>query len=210
MTVTSRARPALLVALAGLALLKVGALLVCGGDRCITPAVDADVLMTLHAWRTPLLDQLFAALTWAGSLYVLLPLAVLLAVIDKRTMPAWQRAFLPAALLSTWAVVHFAKIMVARPRPMLFEALTSMPADGSFPSAHAAQIAAFAAAWLLRPGTRPRLPAVLALGIAVLTVSVSRLYLQVHYPSDVLFALAASVLWVVALRLGCDALERRP
>ena len=40
----------------------------------------------------------------------------------------------------------------------------------------------------------------IALLIAVLTVALSRLYLQVHYPSDVLFAAGAAVLWVLALR----------
>ena len=209
MTAGSSARHALLVALISLAVLKFGALLLCPELHCRVPAFDSDTLIALHAWRSPALDGLFAALTWAGSLYVLLPLAVLTALLDTRAAPWWQRAFVPLALLSTWAVVHAAKLMVARPRPNLFETLIAMPGDGSYPSAHAAQAAAFALAWLLRPGTPARPLAGIALGLAVLTVGLSRLYLQVHYPSDVLFALAASGLWVVALRLAWDAAGAR-
>ncbi|MCC6708617.1 MAG: phosphatase PAP2 family protein [Gammaproteobacteria bacterium] len=205
----SRAKRALLLALASLAVLKAGALLVCAGGRCRVPAFDTELLIAFNTWRTPLLDSAFAALTWAGSMYLLLPLALLLALIDTRPVHAWQRSFLPLALLSSWAVVHITKLLVARPRPAVLEPLIALPADGSFPSAHAAQAMALACAWLLRPGAGLRPWTALTLGLAVLGVGVSRLYLEVHYPSDVLFALAATALWVLALREAYAAVGMR-
>ncbi len=204
MTPAGRARRAALVALTSLALLKVGALMVCGGPHCRALAFDNAVLTAMHAWRTPGLDLLFATLTWGGSMYMLMPLA-LLAAARERAASAWRRSFVPLALLSTWALVHIAKLVVERPRPGLFEPLIALPADNSFPSAHAAQVTALACAWLLRPGSRARPASLVALTLAVAVVSASRLYLQVHYPSDVLFAVTAGALWVVALRLAFDA-----
>lgn len=200
MTASARARTALLLALASLALLKLGALEICATNRCHAPAFDTELLSQLHVWRTPVLDALFRFVTWAGSLYVLLPLALLLAALDTRTTNVYQRCFVPLALVSHWPVVHAAKLLIARPRPNLYEALIALPTDHSFPSAHAAQITAFACACLLRPGQRPSPLLVVTLLVAVLTVALSRVYLQVHYPSDVLFAIGAAVLWVLALR----------
>ncbi|MBK8120520.1 MAG: phosphatase PAP2 family protein [Sulfuritalea sp.] len=36
--------------------------------------------------------------------------------------------------------------------------------------------------------------------LLIASVGVSRVYLQVHYPSDVAFGMAAAILWVLALR----------
>lgn len=210
MIASTRIKLALLLGLASLALLKIGVLQICAAGRCRVLAFDASVLTTLQGWRTPALDNFFALVTWAGSLYVLLPLAVLLALTDRRAIGYYQRGFVVLALLSNWLVIHLAKLLIARPRPTPFEALIALPADDSFPSAHAAQITAFACAWLLRPSVRSSLPVAVLITTTVLTVCLSRLYLQVHYPSDVLYGMAASALWVVALRMLYTDAENAP
>jgi undecaprenyl-diphosphatase len=78
--------------------------------------------------------------------------------------------------------------------------LIAMPADASFPSAHAMQATALVAAWLLRPGARLAYAEALAGGLLVATVALSRVYLQVHFPSDVVLGMIAALLWVMALR----------
>ena len=190
---------ALLLALASLAVLKVGALQMCGTGSCQALPLDATILSTLHAMRSPALDSFFTIVTWAGSIYLLLPVAIGCALFDKHATSYLHRWFVPVALCGIWLVVQSAKVLVARPRPALFDALITMPADASYPSAHAAQITAFACAWLLRPGYRAGVPVICMLLVAVLTVALSRPYLQVHYPSDVMYAMAASALWVAAL-----------
>lgn len=210
MIASTRIKLALLVALVSLALLKIGALQVCPAGRCRVLAFDASVLTTLDGWRTPALDNFFAVVTWAGSLYLLLPLNVLLALTDRRAIGYYQRGFVLLALFSNWLVIDLAKLLVARPRPAPFEALIALPADGSFPSAHAAQITAFACAWLLRPSVRSSPPVAVLLMTTVLIVCLSRLYLQVHYASDVLYGMAASALWVVALRMLFTEAETAP
>ena len=93
------------------------------------------------------------------------------------------------------------KPLVARPRPYDFAAenlgvfidlLVKKQHDFSFPSGHT--IASFeAAVVLLMNDRRMGVPAVI---LAVL-VSFSRLYLYLHYPTDVLFSVAAGILFAL-------------
>jgi undecaprenyl-diphosphatase len=85
-----------------------------------------------------------------------------------------------------------------------------MPDDWSFPSAHAAQATAFALAWLLRPGASPGRPEIVVLFAAVALVFASRLYLQVHFPSDVFAGALLAVLWVLFLRRLPTWQENKP
>jgi diacylglycerol kinase len=91
---------------------------------------DGGGLALAHALRAPWLDALFAAVTWLGSLLVLLPLALL----------AWWRwrgersaSFVALALVGASGLGHLVKLLAARPRPDLFPPLIPMPEDWSFP-----------------------------------------------------------------------------
>ena len=95
------------------------------------------------------------------------------------------------------------KLFFARARPALSEQLT--PAPGySFPSGHAMGSAAFfLALYLLVAQLAPRwriLAGILA-AFFTLCIGVSRLVLQVHYPSDVLAGWALSAAWVLGVNL---------
>jgi membrane-associated phospholipid phosphatase len=87
-----------------------------------------------------------------------------------------------------------------RPRPDLLPVWTAMPTDWSYPSAHAMQITALAVA-VVFVAARRRALWVLPLGSAVLLVGLSRIYLQVHFPSDVLAGTLAAALWVGGLHV---------
>ena len=102
------------------------------------------------------------------------------------------------ALLGAAVLGHLAKLMVVRPRPDLFPVWTALPADWSYPSAHAMQITAAALALALVCARRRALWAV-PLWMVVLLVGLSRLYLQVHFPSDVLAGTLAAAFWAAGL-----------
>lgn len=70
----------------------------------------------------------------------------------------------------------------------------------SYPSAHTLQVGAFVLAWMLCPNLRCHTVTAVALLLVAFLVGISRLYLQVHFASDVVFGAAAAVLWVLALR----------
>jgi membrane-associated phospholipid phosphatase len=97
---------------------------------------------------------------------------------EKRTR--WRRA--TAVVAGTYLLNTALKLIVRRARPELdgLVPLTSTPTRLSFPSAHAST--SFAAALAYQRAGLPRGPLyALATGLAA-----SRLYLGVHYPSDVL------------------------
>ena len=146
----------------------------------------------------------FVISTWFGSLYLLLPLTVLLCF-----MLAWHgnkgQAFLVSlSLLSTIISVHLAKLLFRRPRPSATELLVKMPSDWSFPSAHTAQATAFFlsctfVAFRMLPPLWAAMCAFASM-LLVSTVGYSRVYLKVHYVSDVLAGFLLAVLIVVAVR----------
>ena len=203
-------RPAMLAgaalswSMAGLAL-WLGARAVCPGTSCRVLDVDRQLLGALNALQRPWLDAVATAATALGSIVVLLPSALALAWRYRRRGPPGAALLLPIAVGGAWLLAHAGKLLVARPRPDLYPALISMPADLSFPSAHTLQITAFAFAWVLAVGSRPGWAAVIAAASIVLAVALSRLYLQVHFPSDVAIAIIVGATWVVGLRLALGA-----
>ena len=201
---TARAAPcfSLALLLTAPALLYLGAGIVCPGADCRPGAFDQAGLALAARGQAPLTDAIFRAVTWAGSIFVLGPLALLHAGFAWCRLRSAGALFLPVALAGAVLLAYGAKLAVARARPDV-AALIDMPASASFPSAHALQASAFVLAWLLAPSRRTGRPAAgeMALGlVAVLLVAWSRLHLQVHYPSDILYALAAGTVWAVTLR----------
>lgn len=183
-------------------LLAAPALLALGAAGCRPGDFDAAGMALAARAHAPLADAFFRAVTWGGSIVVLAPLALAHAAFAWRRLKDRRAFFVPLALAGATALGFVAKIAVDRARPDL-AALIEMPVDASFPSAHALQATAFAAAWLLAPGRARGRPALAESALAVLLVGLvawSRLHLQVHYPSDILFALAAGLAWVLALR----------
>ena len=110
-----------------------------------------------------------------------------------RSVP-WSSLLATAALLLASLASGLLKDAFDRARPALAEPLVSLPADASLPSGHAATAAAAAGVVaLLHP--RLRLP----LAGLVAAIALSRVYLGVHYPSDVLAGagLGLAIAWLV-------------
>lgn len=182
-----------------LGLLAVGAWLVCPAGVCVTTRLDRSGLELAHALAGPGPDLFMAAVTWLGSIWLLLPLAGLAALGLWWVGQGRQGAFLLLALLGATALAQFFKYGVQRPRPDLFPPLAGLPADPSYPSAHTMQVVAAALAVAVLAGRRrPWVPP--ALLVLAALVAWSRLHLQVHFPTDVLAGALAAALWVVGLK----------
>lgn len=158
--------------------------------------IDLTLLAWIYDWRHPALSAGMGIVTWLGSLAVLLPLALLIGWhLDARR--DWRhRVFLGTAIIGAAVIAHVLKWAIDRDRPDLFPSLVAMPADSSFPSAHALQVTAFVAAWLISSGGWRSVGQVVAGLMLVAAVCFSRLYLQVHFPTDVLIGVLGGLLWV--------------
>lgn len=194
--------------IAALASLGTGALLITGAPALLAPA-DTAGLAIADGIRHPWLDGFFRTVTWLGSLYVLAPAGMVIAgALAYATRSAAAACLVPVALGGAALLAHVGKWLVGRPRPDLHASLIPLPAEPAYPSGHAMQVTAFGLALLLacRPRRAPRrrrtIPwasATALLVLVVLLVLAARLYLQVHFPSDVAFGALAAACWVQAL-----------
>lgn len=167
---------------------------------------DNQLLLFVATQRHEGLDAFFRGITWLGSLYVLVPLAVVGTTVLLSLQKRWEASLLVFGFGGAVLLVHLAKALLARPRPDLMEPLIAMPTGSSFPSAHTMQIVAFALCVVLilrRSLPEWQFAAMAASVIAIAAVAASRVYLQVHYPSDVLGGIAFGVAWIAFVRTMC-------
>lgn len=185
------------------------------GDQAAADAAEAI--------RSPWLTERVERLTDFGSGFIVWPLVAIVAAGLAATR-RWPEFAVLATAAAVMAVgVPALKEWVARPRPedALF-AVSSM----SFPSGHAAHGAWYAFLALLAVHLSPQMkrPGILLAAATVfcILIGLSRVYLGVHYLSDVIggwaLALAAFTLWPVVARargrlrhnLGDERLRARP
>jgi len=159
------------------------------------------------------MDLFFLTITWLGSLYVLAPLAVILAAMLFSAHRTSDIILLFGGLFGVSIIVHGLKLLIARPRPQAEGLLVIMPSDFSFPSGHTAQITAFtfACALIFAKKLPPRDALLLGsgLGAIALLVGISRIYLKVHYISDVIAGAVLGVLWIFFLQWLLNAYHGR-
>ena len=162
---------------------------------------DKQILEFLHRNSTPWLDRLALAFTAAGDP---LPMGIL-AVVITLGLAVWgsrlQAWFFGLSVGGAMGLKLLVKLLFARHRPALWISLK--PAFYySFPSGHAMGAAAVATAVGLLLWQHRGYWLAWALGLLfVLGVGWSRVYLGVHYPSDVLAGWTGSVGWVAALHM---------
>jgi undecaprenyl-diphosphatase len=168
--------------------------------------MDHQILVAISHLACPPLDAFFKGVTFLGNGGLIWLLLILGLFGYRRTRPtAWIVcvSLLAAALITTRGL----KPLFLRVRPYLryhFPIIIATPGGTSFPSGHASS--SFATAWAcfrLYHKDHPRCcAALLALAGAI---AFSRLYLFVHYPSDVL----AGSLLGVAVAEACVRLAAR-
>ncbi|WP_427007407.1 phosphatase PAP2 family protein [Pseudarthrobacter sp. H2] len=120
---------------------------------------------------------------------------------------------------SGWAASEFFKLVVARQRPdpaLLFDPLAPETGSNSYPSGHVSFAVALGfALYFLARGTRWARVTAVAAALMALVVAWSRLYIGVHYPTDVaasFLAASAAVLLLAGLwnRFTPRILDRLP
>jgi undecaprenyl-diphosphatase len=166
----------------------------------VVGSADLNAVRDMAAQRTATLTEVARVVTWAGSAFLLVPLALIACLALSRAGLRREALAVVLSLGGAMLISDWVKLLVSRPRPPVehLQAATG----SSFPSGHATQASAF---WfslvfaLPAAAASPKVTRVTA-GLAlliVLTVAASRVYLGVHYPGDVVAGMLLGTGWAI-------------
>jgi undecaprenyl-diphosphatase len=184
----------------GLGALALFVLLAASLEQVWLVSSDRQGLIFFHSFASPLLTQITVAVSLLGSGWVVTPLALAAYLWLRRSAPSeagWFFCAVAGGLVLFLAVVF----AIDRPRPLLFDSPVSEP-TASFPSGHAMNTTvAFLSFYLVlrRLHLAWRVWVWWVGLVVVILVSASRLYLQIHFPSDILAGVALAFAWVLLL-----------
>lgn len=156
------------------------------------------ILNAIQNLRSESLDNFFLTITSLGNMAILWFSMILIFMTTKRYKRIGE-VILISFLLNLIVVNIILKISVARVRP--YEAahfsnlLLNHLSDNSFPSGHTSYAASFATIIILLAKSKPLK---FYVTIIAILIAFSRLYLYVHYPTDVLAGAIIGVILAIA------------
>ena len=172
--------------------------------------LDQRTMSAVHALTAPPLTRAMLICTFIGGWKFVTPTAVVLILLLLLRRAHRAAAVLALAVGGSAALNVGLKFFFHRLRPSIPWALTH-ELSFSFPSGHAVAASCFYATitYLLARGRRATTRAaliIIAVSI-VLGIGLSRVYLGVHYPSDIAAGYLVGVLWVSTVLLAFHYLE---
>ena len=161
--------------------------------------LDRSLMLAVLPYRSEAASALMNFFAFVGGGRLALPIALLVAWVLYRQARRRSAILYAWICLSGYGLNHLAKWLFQRARPDIIPRLSDSTWY-SFPSGHAMLAPLVFGLGALLLARRVRSPAarlaVQALGVLfVLGISLSRVYLGVHYPSDVVGALLAGLGW---------------
>jgi undecaprenyl-diphosphatase len=178
-----------------------------------TIVFDAAVRDGLHSFASPGLTRFFRFITTFGSEMFLVPFGAFVVWRLAAAGRSHAAVLFAVAAVGAEALDFILKLLFRRARPEVFFGYT-LPSSYSFPSGHSMLSACFfgVLAALLAARLMPvwqKAALWIAAAIGTLLIGCSRIYLGVHYPSDVIAGYAAAVIWVLSVRAGYQVWLRR-
>ena len=162
-------------------------------------ADDGPVLAEAVAARSPRLTGLAVAITTLGSTAAMAVLAVVVGVVLWVRRRRVEAVFLIGTMASASVVFTLIKRLLDRPRPPVADQLVAA-GNESLPSGHATMSMAVVGALVVLAWPRLtaglRLAAVVVAGSWIAAVGFTRIYLGVHWFSDVLAGWALGAAWL--------------
>jgi membrane-associated phospholipid phosphatase len=179
--------------------------------RGSTQRFDEAVLTWVSLHRTAALDRLALEITALGNYATLAVLVLAVSVFLWLTHHRLSVGLLFVALVGGGFLNTVLKDVFGRARPSVVEQLTDVSSQ-SFPSGHSmtAFISYAAVAYLggrLEPTPTLRWTTWILTGLLILAIGASRVYLGVHYPSDVVGGYLAGLAWLAFVISGLSAIR---
>ncbi|WP_017299538.1 phosphatase PAP2 family protein [Nodosilinea nodulosa] len=162
---------------------------------------DEPILLAIHSTASPQLDTVAITLTQFGVFWGVVPASIIVTLILWRQRYWRSLAYFLTTTIGAAIINIAAKLMLQRVRPTLWVS-PAPELDYGFPSGHAMSSMTFVVALvILLWGNRWNWLVATLGGIFVLAIGWTRLYLGVHYPSDILAGWTASIAWAVGVSL---------
>jgi undecaprenyl-diphosphatase len=166
-------------------------------------SLDAAARSFVQTIASPPLTAAMRGFTWLGEGVILAPLVILVVVLFYRARRPHHAWLFGLAIGGAEILEQALKLLFHRPRPEPFFGLPK-PATYSLPSGHAmvcacffGLLAALIAAREPRRGLRIAIWTAAALCAAM--IGFSRIYLGVHYATDVIGGWVTAILWMIAV-----------
>lgn len=163
--------------------------------------LDSVVMQAIHTRDTPTLTRLAFTLTWIGSPVVLVPVVALAATLLwrarlRRDAVLLLVAMAGGAVLDTVLKLHFHRIRPDVPWAFVTEH------SFSFPSGHSAGAVVLYGMityllWNHLGGVWHRIAVTVVALLLIAGIGASRVYLGVHYPTDVAAGYLVGLMWLV-------------
>ena len=160
---------------------------------------DEAIRMELHSFASPRLTLVAETVTWLGALGVLALFGVVAVAVLVRARRRDGAVFLTVMMVGALVLENGLKFSFQRIRPPAF--FGTEPLTYSFPSGHALFSLCFYGG-LAIAASRSMQSAAMKTGIWIATVLLvlaiggTRIYLGVHYPSDVLGGYLVAIAWI--------------
>jgi undecaprenyl-diphosphatase len=180
------------------------------GLTVVDPAVATFIAGHRLAWLTPIVQLV----TWMGSSFFIIPLGIAVGGYLYLRRSTWRPVVMMAAAFAGAAALYdIVKPAVARTRPPAALQVGGPDTGWAFPSGHATQSIAFYGMLaivlsLWYAPSRRRLFAIGA-GLVVIVVGASRLYLGVHWLTDVLGGYALGLAWMSLVMIASQLIDDR-
>lgn len=171
-----------------------------------TTTTDTQILQSIRRLHTPLLDQIMVGITFLGQPSVLVILSLSLGIwllFQRRRLEATTLAI---AALGAAGLNYWLKELFARDRPALWDRVVDVRYY-SFPSGHAmVSVVMYGLIGYLLAKIFPRWRGLIFILTVLLVVAIgfSRLYLGVHWPTDIAAGYAAGLVWLIACIYSLD------
>ncbi|MFB2879033.1 phosphatase PAP2 family protein [Floridanema aerugineum] len=162
---------------------------------------DQPILLAIHQTSRRQLDLLAVNLTKFGSIKIVFPIVLLISLILLFQKQWRSLTFLLTTATGATIINRTAKEIMHRVRPHLWQS-PAPELDYAFPSGHAmTSMTLIAALVILTWGIIWCLPILIFGSLFVVAIGWTRLYLGVHFPSDILAGWTVAIAWAIGVSL---------
>jgi undecaprenyl-diphosphatase len=174
-----------------------------------TTELDTAILQRIYELHTPLLNQIMTGITFLGNGSTLIYLSCIVGIfllVSRKFASAFTLVIVASGGigLNIWL-----KNVFARVRPALWERIVDA-GNYSFPSGHAmvSLVVYGFIGYLLIANFRSWSSVILFFtALLILAIGFSRLYLGVHWPTDIIAGYAAGLVWLISCILSLEILQ---